>query len=24
MVNFEWWADNLPPMQRRFQQWLQS
>ena len=24
MVNFEWWADHLPAMQRRFQQWLQS
>ena len=24
MVNFEWWADNLPAMQRRFQQWLQT
>ncbi len=23
-VNFEWWADNLPAMQRRFQHWLQS
>jgi putative spermidine/putrescine transport system substrate-binding protein len=24
IINFEWWADNLPMMQRRFQQWLQS
>ena len=24
MINFDWWADNLPMMQRRFQQWLQS
>ena len=24
MINFDWWADNLPAMQRRFQQWLQS
>jgi putative spermidine/putrescine transport system substrate-binding protein len=23
-VNFAWWADNLPAMQRRFQLWLQS
>jgi putative spermidine/putrescine transport system substrate-binding protein len=24
MVNFDWWADNLRAMQRRFQVWLQS
>jgi putative spermidine/putrescine transport system substrate-binding protein len=24
LIKFEWWADNLPMMQRRFQQWLQS
>jgi putative spermidine/putrescine transport system substrate-binding protein len=24
IINFEWWAENLPMMQRRFQQWLQS
>ena len=24
IVNFDWWADNLPAMQRRFHQWLQS
>ena len=24
IVNFDWWADNLPAMQRRFQLWLQS
>jgi putative spermidine/putrescine transport system substrate-binding protein len=24
IINFEWWGDNLPMMQRRFQQWLQS
>jgi putative spermidine/putrescine transport system substrate-binding protein len=24
MINFDWWADKLPAMQRRFQQWLQS
>jgi putative spermidine/putrescine transport system substrate-binding protein len=24
IINFDWWADNLPMMQRRFQQWLQS
>ncbi len=24
MVDFSWWADNLPAMQRRFQLWLQS
>jgi putative spermidine/putrescine transport system substrate-binding protein len=24
IINFEWWADNLPMMQRRFQLWLQS
>jgi putative spermidine/putrescine transport system substrate-binding protein len=24
VINFEWWADHLPMMQRRFQQWLQS
>jgi len=24
IINFEWWADHLPAMQRRFQQWLQS
>ena len=23
-INYAWWADNLPMMQRRFQQWLQS
>jgi putative spermidine/putrescine transport system substrate-binding protein len=23
-INYEWWADNLPMMQRRFAQWLQS
>ena len=24
IVNFDWWAENLPTMQRRFQHWLQS
>jgi putative spermidine/putrescine transport system substrate-binding protein len=24
IVNFDWWAANLPAMQRRFQIWLQS
>ena len=24
IINFDWWGDNLPTMQRRFQQWLQS
>ena len=24
IIDFDWWADNLPMMQRRFQQWLQS
>ncbi len=24
IVDFNWWADNLPAMQRRFQLWLQS
>jgi len=24
IVNYDWWADNLPMMRRRFQQWLQS
>jgi len=24
MIDFGWWATNLPSMQRRFQQWLQS
>lgn len=23
-VNYEWWADNLIPVQRRFERWLQS
>jgi putative spermidine/putrescine transport system substrate-binding protein len=23
-IDYTWWADNLPKMQRRFQQWLQS
>jgi len=24
VINFDWWGNNLPMMQRRFQQWLQS
>ena len=24
MVNYDWWADNLAPVQRRFERWLQS
>ena len=24
MVNYAWWADNLAPIQRRFERWLQS
>jgi len=24
IINFDWWSTNLPMMQRRFQQWLQS
>ena len=24
IINFDWWGNNLPMMQRRFQQWLQS
>jgi putative spermidine/putrescine transport system substrate-binding protein len=24
IVNYDWWGSNLPMMQRRFQQWLQS
>jgi putative spermidine/putrescine transport system substrate-binding protein len=24
VIDFNWWADNLPAMQRRFQLWLQS
>jgi hypothetical protein len=24
MVNYAWWADNLAPVQRRFERWLQS
>ena len=24
VINFDWWGTNLPMMQRRFQQWLQS
>jgi putative spermidine/putrescine transport system substrate-binding protein len=23
-IDYTWWSDNLPKMQRRFQQWLQS
>jgi putative spermidine/putrescine transport system substrate-binding protein len=23
-IDFNWWAENLPAMQRRFQIWLQS
>jgi hypothetical protein len=24
IVNYEWWADNIAQVQRRFEQWLQS
>lgn len=24
IINFDWWADNLKTVQRRFEEWLQS